>query len=233
MKEFAVEGRKTSHSRIAVLTGLTRKDVSRLASRSASDSDGSSERYGRSARVVTGWVRDRRYADSRGRPATLPFEAPQGASFSELVLRYSGDMPPRALLDELLRVGAVEELKNGRIRLVTRAYVPSEDREEKLAILGSDVAELIATIDHNIVSPPEEAFYQRKVAYDNLPADFLPRLREHTGQRAQALLEELDRQMAKQDRDTNPKAKGPGGKKAVIGIYYFEEDASKAEPEDE
>ena len=71
-------------------------------------------------------------------------------SFSALVKRYSGDIPVRAMLDELVRVGAVKRLRDGRIGLVTRGYIPQKGMDQRLAILGQDTADLIATIDHNL-----------------------------------------------------------------------------------
>ena len=131
------------------------------------------------------------------------------------------------MLDELVRVGAVERGDDGRLRLLTRAYVPRTGEQDKLVILGSDVADLMESIDHNLTHAPKEAFFQRKVAYDNLPAESLPVLRDRAGKRAQALLEQLDRLLSEHDRDTNPKAKGSGRKRAMLGIYYFEEDVDE------
>lgn len=65
----------------------------------------------------------------------------------------------------------------GRLRLVRRAYIPQADDEAKLDILGTDVADLISAIEHNLESKAEEPFFQRKVAYDNLPAEYLSELR--------------------------------------------------------
>ena len=224
--EFGVPGRKPSGSRIAVLTGLTRKEVARLWKRD-DETPPAVERYNRAARVVSAWVREADFHDRAGRPASLPFEGE--SSFSELVRRSGGDVPPRAVLDELLRVGAVEELRNGRLRLVVRAYVPRTGEEEKLGILGSDVAELIETIDHNLTHPPDEAFFQRKVAYDNLVGECLPDVRARAARRSQSLLEALDRVMSQSDRDANPDVEGTGRHKAVLGIYYLE---GEEEPEE-
>ena len=115
-------------------------------------------------------------------------------------------------------------MRDGRIRPCNRAYVPVMDDEQKLEILGTDVADLVACIDHNLGSPPEDAFFQRKVAYDNLPAEYLPALRRLVGLDAQALLEQLDRDMSSHDRDVSGKTDGGARKRAVIGIHYFEED---------
>jgi hypothetical protein len=223
MEELEGDKRKPSLSRASVVTGLTRKEVSRLAQAPDDPDPGLAERYNRAARVITGWVRDRRYKDGRGRPASLPLEGGK-RSFSDLVRKYSGDMPVRAVLDELLRVDAVRELRDGKIQLVARAYIPRTGEREKLGILGTDVAALIETIDHNLTSPPDDAFFQLKVEYDNLPSEPLPRLREAAGRKAQRLLEELDKSWSRHDRDVNPNTSGTGRKKAMLGIYYHEED---------
>jgi len=220
-REFGVPGRKKSVSRVSLLTGLTRKEVARLWKQEDATPPGV-ERYNRAARVIGTWLREREFLDARGRPAALPFDGAE-RSFTQLVRRAGGDVPARAVLDELLRVDAVVQLKNGRLRLVTRAYVPRSGEEEKLGILGTDVSDLISSIDHNLTEPPEEAFFQRKVAYDNLVADCLPELRKRSGRKGQHLLEELDRFMSRHDRDANPRARGKGRHRAVLGIYYFEE----------
>jgi hypothetical protein len=224
--EFCVPGRKSSISRTAVITGLTRKEVSRLWKAPIHAGEPAADKYNRAARVISGWVRDDRFSDGRRGPVALPFQsrASSGAaSFSELVAQHSGDMPPRAVLDELIRVGAVEETDNGNYRLVTRAYVPAKGEEEKLGILGVDVAELLTTIDHNLTCAPEEAFMQRKVLYDNLPIECLVPLRKAAAEASQALLENFDRQMSALDRDATPAVAGTGRATASIGIYFYQD----------
>ena len=226
-QEFTLPGRKPSVSRVSVLTGLTRKEVSRLQ-REGDAAAAPVERYNRAARVISAWVREPRFHDASGRPASLPFEPESQAqeagasSFSELVRLYGGDVPARAVLDELLRVEAVERTRRGNLRLRARAYLPRTGEEEKLAILGTDVADLVSSIDHNLTHPPEQAFFQRKVAYDNLVSESLPGIRRDAARRAQKLLEHLDRRMADQDRDTRPDVEGTGRHRAVLGIFYLE-----------
>jgi hypothetical protein len=219
-EEFRLAGRKPSISRISLLTGLTRKEVSRRLREKEAPSK-PAERYNRAARVIRTWVREADFHDGSARPASLEVEGEGG--FAELVRRSGVDLPARAVLDELLRVGAVERTRTGRFRLVHRAYIPHDGDADKLEILGTDVADLIAAIDHNMTSPREEAFFQRKVAYDNLVASCLPELRVRAGRRAQTLLEHLDRFMAEHDLDANPDAGEDGGRRAVLGIYYREE----------
>jgi hypothetical protein len=144
-------------------------------------------------------------------------------SFAALVRDFSGDIPPRAIADELARVGAIETLPNGNVRLVTRAYVPRGDQAEKITILGTDVADLIRTIDHNLTCAPGEAYFQRRVSYDNIPRELVPALTQKLSQKAQSCLESMDRVLAAADRDRSPGVKGSGRARTGVGIYYFEE----------
>ena len=94
---------------------------------------------------------------------------------------------------------------------------------EKLAILGSDVGDLISSIDHNLDAESDSTFYQRKVAYDSIPVDLLPSLRKFVRRDAQRLLERLDREMAQRDMDLITTPSDAPNKRAMVGIYYFEE----------
>ncbi len=223
-EEFSIPGRKQSKSRVAILTGLTRKEVLRVKRLPATDDLGALQRYNRAARVIAGWVRDSAYTDGSGNPVDLPFDG-EDTGFHRLVRSYSGDAPARAILDELLRVGAVECVPGGCVRLLERSYVPKTGEVEKIGILGADTSDLISTIDHNILSA-DAPFFQRKVCYDNLPAEVLPDLKTIAGYKAQMLLESLDRWMSERDRDFHPGIAGTGRKRAGIGIYYFEDDHS-------
>lgn len=223
MEDFRIPGRKQTVSRVSVISGLSRKEVSRVLSLPATSDAAESERYNRAARVVAAWVREPAYADAGGEPKILPMQD-RSPSFAELVRQHSGDMPARAVLDELLRVGAVEQLEDGAVRLKARVYVPSASDQDKLNILGSDVADLIATIDHNLQHGPDDPRFQRKVMYDNVPEEAIAQFRALSGRQAQKLLENLDRWLAENDRDATPSVAGTGRKRAGIGIYYFEED---------
>ena len=108
--------------------------------------------------------------------------------------------------------------------MLTHGYVPAEGEQEKLTILGTDVALLIKTIDHNIENNQEAPYFQRKVAYNNLPEEILPQLRELSREKSQELLEEINRYLVIHDRDSNPESTGSGRNRAGLGIYYFEED---------
>ncbi len=221
-EKFDIPGRKQSKSRVSILTGLSRREVLRVKRLPAQDDLGALDRVNRAARVISGWVRDPRFSDDSGQPAVLPFDG-GNVCFLQLVKSYSGDAPARAVLDELMRVGVVERTTDGTIRLLERSYIPKAGEIDKIAILGSDPSDLVATIDHNICHP-DAPFFQRKVSYDNLPLEVLPELKKLAGEQSQSLLEQLDRWLSERDRDVNPRVPGTGRKRAGVGIYYFQED---------
>ncbi len=223
--EYALPGKKQTVSRVSVLTGLSRKEVKRVKELPEMDDKALDEKYNRAARVISGWLRDKNYQKD-GTPADLAIEGE--CSFSSLVKTYSGDIPVKAILDELVRVGSVVIRQGNVVSLVTHGYVPGDSEEEKLNILGTDVSDLIETIDFNI-SQKEASRYQRKVSYDNLPVEAIDAFRELSAKHSQRLLEELNDWLAENDRDTNKAIKGTGKVRAGVGIYYFEEDQSQRE----
>ncbi len=221
-EEERLAGRKQTISRMAILTGLSRKDVARSLKAPDEPEVETAANYNRAARVVTGWVRDSRFIDTNGDPKPLPFDG-EAESFRALVKSFSGDVPPRAILDELERVGAVKRDERGAVCLTARGYLPRSGEAEKLQILGTDVAGLVSTIRHNLDHDGEQLFFQRKVFYNNLTKSSVPQLRKLTSAHAQKLLEMLDRWMAEHDLDNNPELEDEGGCRAGVGIYYFEE----------
>lgn len=219
--EFSPEEKKQTISRVSALTGLTRKEVKRLVETEQTDSTSSQERYNRAVRVIGGWLKDKRFQDGNGKPAELPVEGKR-KSFTLLVKDYSGDIPTRAMLSMLEEAGSAKIVK-GRVRLVRHAYVPGGDAVEMIRILGTDVAELISTIDHNLTADQDNLLFQRKVSYDNINPDSLIKLKKMSFKKAQTLLEQLDRQYAGNELDED----GDRGKTISMGIYFYEKDLSE------
>lgn len=219
-REFRLPGRKQTVSRVSVLTGLTRKEVVRVQGRASVADDEATASYNRAARVVTGWVHEHPMEGTASGAAPLPIEG--AGSFAELVRRYSGDMPVRAVLDELMRVDAVR-VKDGEVELVHRHYIPPLGETRKLVYLGEDASDLISTIGHNLTASAEDARLQRKVFYDNIPAEHMAAVRLIAREHAERVLDQLAREISRHDRDVNPQAEGTGRMRAVVGIYFSEE----------
>src|SRR5690606_27788806 len=116
-RDYGLRGRPTNISRVAVMTGLTRKEVRRLRDKSEAGQGTSVVRATPMATILHRWFTETEFLDASGKPAVLPFDGP-GVTFSTLVRKYGGDIPPGAMRTELKRIGAVEESETGALRAV-------------------------------------------------------------------------------------------------------------------
>ena len=222
-KDFALPNKKQTASRISVITGLNRKEVARLQEMSVDDNTSAVASFNRAEKVTTAWRHEYPKADSPSLAASLPIDGER--SFAALVKRYSGDMPVRAVLDELLRVGVVRKLENGEIELIASGTVvpDSENRQILLANFGQDASDFIASFSHNVLMPSEHKLYQRRAWSDNIPVEALAVMRGLAKQHGQAALENFADQLSRFDRDVTPNSVGTGKARAVLGVYYYEE----------
>lgn len=226
-EHFNVAGRKQTNSRISVVTGLSRKEVLRIKRLPPIEDRDLADQFHRAARVISAWTTEADFMDSNGSPQQLPFDGATN-SFSALVERYSGDVPARAMLDELSAAGVVEVTHARDVTLLRRSYVPSGDDTQMLRILGTDVGDLANTIVHNFSVPADASRFQLKVAYDNLPEECLQQFHAQVSERGYEILVEFDKYLRQQDRDVTPAAKGHGRMRAGVGIYYFQEQQEDA-----
>lgn len=222
--DFGLPGRKQSVSRISVLTGINRKEVKRQLDEPKEATPVKKENN-RAARVISGWLRDDDFRNSKGKPKVLEWgDSSVKGGFEDLVRRYSGDMTARAILDELIRVGTVSfDKEKSRVKLLSNGYVPAGSNDELLRLSGESVGDLLNTIDHNFSDDKEATRLQLSVAYDDVPASGVELFRNLSNEKSLELINYLDQYLATQDRSTNPLVKGQGRYRTGVGIYYFEE----------
>jgi len=218
--DFALPGRKQTDSRVSVLTGLTRKEVARLRGMEKPEDIESAQSYNRAARVVSAWKREHPLEGTASGVSPLPLEGE--VSLASLIRRHSGDMPVRAVVDELMRVGTIRLMANGEVELLHRSYLPPPGERRKLVYLGDDVADLIGTIGHNLEAKQEDTYFQRKVFYDNVPVERLPAARDSARKHGEIIIDNLVNELAVHDRDVHPDVEGSGRMRIVVGIYYHE-----------
>jgi hypothetical protein len=222
-KEFRVPGKKMSKARIAIVTGLTRKEVQRLSSVTQKDRFTIRTNLNRITRVLSGWHTDPDFIGPYGMPLEVRYdsEVPNDCTFVRLVQQYSGDMTPRAMLDELLRVGAVVETDQNWFKVVRRDYVPAALAPDFLDRLGRGVHNFINTVEENMQKVGDQTGrFERTVTPDvafnkkNLPA-FDAYLRK----KCQALLEEIDNWLS--NLDPAEPEKGDYVIQTGVGIFHF------------
>lgn len=198
-EEFGIEGKSQTMARVSVITGLNRKEVARLH-KLADISEEDRSWWNRAGTVLAGWTTDEAFHTSAGFPMDLPFSG-LSPSFTDLVKKYSGDMYPRAVADELLRLGAIEQVED-RLRLSNKGYAPDSDPAAMVDILGMDTAEFIETIDHNIQAPADDKLLQAKVLANNLPAEKLEAFNRYSKRVSMNALNEITHWLNEHDAGT-------------------------------
>lgn len=146
--DYGIRGRPTNISRVAVMTGMTRKEVRRIRNSLASGEDVVQVRHGPLQQLIRKWFVDERFLDANGQPATLAFHG-KGATFEELVRATGGDIPPGAIRTELKRTGAVVESADGSLTLAERSFRPAKAHAGLVGALVRCVYPLMANIANN------------------------------------------------------------------------------------
>jgi len=231
-KEFALAGKEQTDSRITLLTGVHRKDVRRLRREPREDESPPASIF-LGAQLVALWLSDKRFCDSKGQPRPLQ-RRPEGGkrnSFEDLVTSVSTDIRPRAVLDEWLRLGAVEIDDKDRVQLKTEAFVPAKGFEEKVFYFGRNLHDHMAAARLN-VQGKLPSFLERSVYYDELTPESVQSLAELSEREGMKTLKELNRrarQLQARDRKS-----GRGTHRMNFGVYFYEsEDPAPEDSQEE
>lgn len=155
---------KDSVARIAITTGLSRFEVGRVLEQTEADFEALASRFDRVGRLLTGWHQDADFIGPYGIPYEVVVSAPPGRrSFSELVRRYTADVPAEEMLAELKRIGAVVELGNGCYRVLARSYIPSPEDPAKFHAMSVAFTDLAKTMDQNLRPEGSHKLFERRV----------------------------------------------------------------------
>jgi len=218
---LAGDARGASDSRVSVMTGVHRKDVRRLR-RSSQRPARAPASVLRGAQIVAQWSARREFRDGRGRPARLARLRSDGGtrSFEALAQSVTRDVGPRALLDELLRLGIVRLDSRDRVCLNQGAFIPARGLEEKAYYFGKNLHDHAAVAARNLKGEGEPLL-ERSVHYVALSersAQALTRLARKAGMRA---LEQVNR--AAYERKQRDKRAGSDRHRVHFGVYFYTE----------
>ena len=221
-KYYSLPNRKNTVSRVSVITGLSRPEVMRLVELNNDPEFTSHSTPNRAIRVIGGWLSDSDYLDDGNEPKVLPIKN-EDISFETLVNRYSGGISARAILDEMIRTGAVQKMDSETVKLLHHGFIPHDDDEEMIKILMSHVADLLSTGIHNITEKEKEPRFQRRVDYVDMPEDVVKEFEELSREKSMELLLELNEWLANKKKQTKLLT-GVRRSRVGLGIYYFNND---------
>ncbi len=217
-QDFGIRGRPTNVSRVAILTGFSRREVGRLRNLLENDQPEAVGRMNQATRVLTGWYTDESFVDESGGPRALAVSG-NDPSFESLCDRYSGDVPATTMLKELKHVGAVSVDDDGRVRALMRYYMPAHTDPEQMLRSGSVLEDIGQTVAWNLHREEKDpSRFEIRASNTQIPVKAVPAFREFIEQEGQAFFERVDAWLTDhEDEDaSNPVRLGLGG-------YWIEE----------
>jgi len=229
-KEFGIRGRDTNLSRIAILSGIDRKEVARIKAelKNNDESDLSQQGQDRMTRVLSGWHHDPEFLTDEGRPAPLSFEGTSN-SFSQLVKRYGGDMPAITILKEFKRCDVVYLDQAEKLHALKRYYVPSQSDPGALLRAGSVINDLSSTLYFNLYKansakqlPPH---FERRATNAYMSPEKAEEFRQFVNREGQAFLEKIDNWLSENESTPSDQtnSKQSNTIRLGVGTYLIEE----------
>lgn len=230
-REFRLDDKVPTDSRISLLTGVHRKDVRRLRSESDRSTAALPENITLGAQLVNVWTRSPPFCSEPGQALALPRLASVGGdcSFDALVAKVSTDIRGRVVLDEWLRLGVVRLDDQDRVHLEAQAFVPQKGFDEKAAYFGHNLHDHACAAVHNL-SGEGLPFFERSVHYDALTPASVDTLREAVTQDGMQTLLAFSRLAAELENTDEPSHEQR--QRITVGLYFYSEatdpDSSKA-----
>jgi hypothetical protein len=231
-QEMALPGRKLTLSRVAIATGLPRREVAKIVRNEGKTQWGVGSNAGLAASVLEAWHTDAQFLAPYGYPRDLKIDgADLVPTFEDLVKRYSDEVPHEVLIGELVRVGAARVLEGGQyLRVQKRTYIPTDMTAEMIQIFSQAVRRYIETVDYNLGRGKHlEKRFDRMVYPDGgLRVVDVEIFQEEIREYLETVIQEID-----QKSSTYPRPERRKNEEAVqvgVGLYFYLEEPEKKEP---
>jgi len=217
---YGLRGRATNISRVAIMTGIARKEVKKVRENGFEDLLSNPISESPASVVLSRWHNDERFCSLEEGPHVLEFDHGEH-SFSDLVSSYAGDIPPGAMRMELKRIGAIREIENKRLTVLKRYFVPPGVDDKLLIgledVVGADLSTLAFNCEPSRVADPR---FHRVVSIDGVVEDELVAVQREAKKRLSELADQFDNFLVEnvaQDESIATTASQVG-----IGLFYYE-----------
>jgi uncharacterized protein YerC len=208
-------------SGIAATTGISRADISRILRSLEGSPDTTSESQQQSTnRILAAWYEDPKFTGPSGRPLDLAIYG-DGLTFEILAKKYGRGIPTRALLDELVRVGAVELLATQKIRVKASMAVERGMSARVIKAFGEHASELLSTLLFNM-RQPETPNFVASVSDTTVSSSSLPLVRKELSHKGADFLADAKDVLSRKPRSPASKRRNERSARVTMTIYYHE-----------
>lgn len=227
--ELKAQGMPQTDSALTLLCGVHRRDVRTLLR--APETSPAAERAEReplsmASEVATRWLADRNFR-SRGKPKRLGRGSDAG-SFDALVASVSSDIRPRAVLDELKRLGVAQEDDDGSVTLLAESFAPRQGFEEMSWLFADNLRDHVAAAAMNLQG--QSNFLEQSIFVDQLTKASTDQLQQAAvlawKHAFQSVMTEAQTRF---DADAAQAPVEARSQRARFGVYFFSENSNVAE----
>ena len=224
--DYGIQGRPTNAARVAMITGLSRREVSRVRDILLGQEPKQISSESRISRILTGWHVNSEFCDESGFPLPLPVTGDH-ASLTRLFKQYAGDLPHGALLKELTQLGLIAKMSDDKYVAKSRHYVRKKIDPDIVKYMGTALHEHGATLAHNIDRERKDSpRFERMASNRNVSPRSVKAFQQLIEERGEEFLEEIDLWLSK--HEVKPNSKKPGRPiRMGVGIYLIQEDGRR------
>jgi hypothetical protein len=218
-REFGIRGRPTNAARVAILTGIDRRDVRRLRIEPAGMPGAEPGFMSKPTQVLEAWYRDPQFLGADGKPKDLALDG--DGSFAELASRYAGGIPVVAMIKELRAAGAVEKTRSNKLRVLKRTYIPRELNENQIRLWSSSLRDLGTTLEINLTrTRGHPARFERRALSLAVDRAAQPEFRAFLEAEGQAFLERVDAWLESHRVDPGSPSEAL---RLGVGVYHIQD----------
>ena len=221
-KQIKGEGAEPTEEGLFLIANVEKSDVRAILA------GGNDAGYGREAQdwspipaLLGAWHTNPKYSGPYGVLRDLEFSTASDTapSFTDLALETCPGISPRALFDELLRIGAIQEVGSGFFRAIKRSYVPDPLSVPSILNLARVVHNLSETLEFNLRAIEErgQGRMERTIytAY-GIPRSEYSSFQNYIAVRGQAFADDIDNWITARDIKGTPDTMEIG-----VGFYHY------------
>jgi hypothetical protein len=229
--DYKRRGRPANFSQVSAMTGISRKEVSKIRKPTSDMRWTPSMETSPVNTILHEWHFDPDFSDGAGTANALPFEGP--LSFSTLVSRYVGDIPPGAMRSTLQKAGVLTQRSDGLVSVSQPFFYSRVFNEDFVRGVAFSLSNLGSTLVHNAAvhqrtdisndRKRELGRLERVIWSERLSDEGIRKFKAWVDDVAPRFLDEGNRVIGEGEL---PKIEWSNNRPRAIGvsIYYFEED---------
>jgi len=216
--ELRAHGKALTDSAVSLLSGVHRRDVRNLTRLAPPQQPRAEGFTGLASQVVSRWLSQQHYLDAQQTPLAIARSGDE-PSFDALVRAISQDVRPRAVLDELIRLGLAAETDD-QVTLLTHGFVPRSGFPEMASQLSHNAHDHLAAACHNLDDGSN--FLEQAIFVDQITAESALHLHKVSAQAWKVAFQTVMREaQARFDHDAAHASPEQRSQRARFGVYFY------------